>query len=239
MVKEPLSYAGMGVRSVDTRADLDQSLGAAVAVVEAFISGEEFSVELVCGPAGVSCVAWMAKGRTDGVGHPLDRLRYVPPEPVPAVLRSPCERLLGASGYRGIAEVDLVVRAGCPYVLECNPRTSAVTPAVYFTGRTVSPRLLVGQLLGLKLRAGSATAVAEYGLPEGTQPAHRLGPQAYCYEPPAGTEFDPRVYLWGDPVDLQRRLTQENTAWGAHFADRVDAAAELLEVDVVRPGGGR
>ena len=240
VVKDPHGYAGMGVRTVDDRTALVRMLDDDEAVVvEEFVDGEEFSVEAVCGPAGLSFVGWMAKGRTDALVHPLNRVRYTPAEPVPAVLRAPCEQLLAASGYRGIVEVELVVENGRAYVLECNPRTSGVTATIYFTGRTSSLRRLVAGLLGVAVPAGTPTAAAEYGLSDPPVEPEPYRAQVYCHHPPADTEFDSRAYLWGDSGDLEQCLTRASPVKGAQFAKRGGAAAEVLALDVIRAGTGR
>src|SRR5439155_11057024 len=152
-------------------------------VVETFLAGEEFSVEAVCGPTGPQFVGWVAKGRTDGDGHPLERVRYAPAEAVPVALRAPCERLLGATCYRGVVEIELVVVDGRAHVLECNPRTSGVTPMLHFTGRGSSSLRLLAGLCGVSLPEGPVTAAADYALADGE--ARPSGPRAHCARPPA------------------------------------------------------
>ncbi|MFI6332626.1 hypothetical protein ACIBBG_30520 [Micromonospora chersina] len=228
LVKDPGGYAGMGV----TRYTEPDALAAALdtdaeMVVEAFVDGEEFSVEAICGATGPRFVGWTVKGRTDDL-HPLLRVRYTPPEPVPAVLTGPCERLLAASGYRGVAEVELVVADGRPRVLEANPRTSGVTPNGYFAGRPSALRHLVADLVGRELPSGPATGVADYQLPDTGDEPVPAGDHAYVRVPPPDTEFETRAYLTGTPDQIESTLARVSPDRAAQFAQRVEVAAKLL-----------
>jgi hypothetical protein len=240
LVKDPTGYAGMGVRSVDDPDRLAAALETdAELVVEGFVDGEEYSVEAVCGASGPRFIGWTVKGRTDGL-HPLLRVRYTPPEPVPAVLSRPCQRLLAASGYRGIAEVELVVSGGQAYVLESNPRTSGVTPNGYFTGRPSALRQLVAGLLGHEPLSGpatGATGAADYALPEPEDEPAPAGKRVYVQYPPADSEFEARAYMWGTPDQIESALAQVSPQRAAQFAQRVDVAAGLLADEGTAPLG--
>ncbi|HYO60768.1 MAG TPA: ATP-grasp domain-containing protein [Actinomycetota bacterium] len=225
VVKDPAGHGGLGVTAVTDRAELLRALaGDETVVVEAFLEGEEFSVEAVCGPSGVQFVGWLAKGRTGDSEHPLTRVRYAPVETVPETLRAPCERLLRATGYHGIAEVEMVVAYGRAYMLECNPRTSGVTPVLHFSGRGSSSLRLVADLCGAPQPGGPVTAAADFPLTD--REAWPADPRAHCARPPA--LYETRVFMWGEPTDLQERLARQDPSRGASLADRVRAADALL-----------
>lgn len=236
VVKDPTGHSGSGVAVIAERAELlgvlavDDEL-----VVETFLAGEEFSVEVVCGPTGPQFVGWVAKGCSDGDGHPLDRVRYAPAEAVPEALRAPCERLLGAISYRGVVEIELVVVDGRAYVLECNPRTSGVTPMLHFTGRGSSSLRLLAGLCGVSLPEGPVTAAADYALADGE--ARPSDPRAHCARPPAAPET--RAYLWGEPTDLHERLSRLSPARATDLCARVGAAEALLVPEQVPWAVGR
>jgi biotin carboxylase len=226
MVKHATGYAGEDVSMIDDAAELVRHLEANDddVVVEEFHSGEEFSVEAVCGEAGVDIVGWVSKGRTDDGGHPLDRVRYAPTETVPSVLSTPCEQLLRASNYRGIVEIELVVAHQGAYVLECNPRTSGVTPLLHFTGRGSSQLRLLTSLCGVDLPQSEVTAAVDYPLEEGE--SRPTGDNAYLADPSGAPET--RVYQWGDPGDLHRRLADLNLRRATELAARMEAVESLV-----------
>jgi len=228
LVKDPTGYAGTGVTAYDDPDRLAAALGTdAERVVEVFIHGEEFSVEAVCGATGPVFLGWTVKGLTGDL-HPLLRIRYTPAEPVPALLTQPSARLLAASGYRGIVEVELVVADGRPYVLEVNPRTSGVTPNRYFTGRPSALRHLVADLLGFAPPEVSGTGAADYALPESGDEPIPGGERVYVQVPPPDSEFETRAYLWGTPEQITAALEAVNPDRAAQFAQRVDVASALL-----------
>lgn len=228
VVKDPTGYAGQGITVVDTQDALGAALGQLPSVVvEEFVDGQEFSVEAVCSPGSVDVFGWLAKGSTTSPVHPLLRLRYAPPGPVPVILRTAVERLLRASPYRGIVEVELVVRRGVPYVLECNPRTSGVTASMFFTGRASSMRRHVADLVGTTTTSGAATPVVDFQLFDVTREPCSDDVAVYVQRPPIHTEFEVRAYLAGDDTDIESALTAFDPALGAQFEERLVATAQL------------
>jgi hypothetical protein len=235
VVKDPHGYAGLAVWSVTDQARLAALLtGPGVRVVEEHLDGEEFSVELVCGPAGPTAVGWLAKGRTTSPVHPLERVRFAPPTEVPALLREPAERLLSAAGYRGIAEIDMVVAAGRAYLLECNPRTSGVTPTLHFAGRGSSMRRLVTEFAGNTLPRSTPVAAVDYQLGLDMAEPVPYGGQIYVQHPRPGTEFETRVFLRASVDELEDCLSRTDPVLGADFRNRV-AAAESAHQAAARP----
>jgi len=225
VVKHSRGYGGDDVSMIDEEAELVRHLEADDdVVVEEFLAGEEFSVEAVCGETGVDIVGWVSKGRTDDGGHPLDRVRFAPAETVPSVLSTPCERLMQASSYRGIVEMELVVADQRAYVLECNPRTSGVTPLLHFTGRGSSQLRLLSSLCGVDLPQGEGTAAVDYPLADG-EPRLR-GDRAHLAHPPDAPET--RAYLWGTPHDLHRRLADFDLGRATELAARMEAVDSLV-----------
>lgn len=233
VVKDPTGYAGDGKAVVDDDAGLERALATLeTAVVEAFVKGEEFSVEAVTRDGTVDVVGWLAKGDTTSPVHPLLRLRYSPPEPVPAVLREPVEALLLGSGYQGVAEVDLVVGDEGAVVLECNPRTSGVTASLFFTGRASSLRRDVAALSGVSATSGVMAPVVDFQLfdERPVHPSERV--EVYVQQPPPETEFEVRAYVVG-PVDgILATLADFDPSLTRQFTDRLDAVAALVARDV-------
>jgi len=225
VVKDPDGYAGLAVWTVGDTHRLAQLLaGPDVRVVEEHLDGEEFSVEFVCGPEGPAPVGWLAKGRTTEVSHPLKRVRYAPAGEVPPLLRGPATRLLSAAGYQGIAEIDMVVAGGRAHILECNPRTSGVTPTLAFAGHGSSMRRLVTALAGGTMPPVTPAAAVDYQLGLDMPAPVPYPGRRYVQHPRPGTPYETRAFLWADLDDLDECLHRTDAALGAGFRARVAAA---------------
>jgi hypothetical protein len=99
-------------------------------LLQPFLDGLEYSVNLVCGPGRCITFEPVCKGRTSPDGlHPCRRLRYCPCLFTDTSLR---KRLLKVSrcyargvGAMGLVEIELIVSNNRIFLLEINPRLSA------------------------------------------------------------------------------------------------------------------
>lgn len=184
----------------------------AVAIAEAFVRGQEVSLELVAGRDMVTVVGWAVKGETGSPAHPVERLRFSPSYLPPEHLAAAAIDLLHAARYLGIVEVEFVVdtASGQFWLLEANPRTAGVTPllaagtdgrsSVEFAMRAEAARLAGQTAPGLPERLAAAEFTsAPHLMPVGSRPHAR-----WVHSPME--DFRPHVYLRGDEDGLLREL---------------------------------
>jgi hypothetical protein len=217
MLKGRWGWAGNGNLVVERPEELAEAWARAgtnrgPAIAEAFIHGQEVSVELVAGRDATTVVGWAVKGRTGSSPHPLGRLRFAPSCPPPPHLAAAAAELAHAAGYLGIVEIDYVVdtASGSFWLLEANPRTGAVT-ALLAAGTDGSSSL------ELAMR-GEAARLAGRPAPE---PPARLPAAEFTTAPhlapgnsrpharrvhPAIEGFRPHIYLHGDEGTLLGEL---------------------------------
>jgi Carbamoyl-phosphate synthase L chain, ATP binding domain len=207
-----------------------------VAIAEAFVCGQEVSLELVAGRDTVTVVGWAVKGETGSPTHPVERLRFSPSCPPPEHLAAAAADLVHAAGYLGIVEVEYVVdtASGQFWLLEANPRTGGVTPllaagtdgrsSVEFAMRAEAARL-AGQPAPLPpaRRAAAEFTSAPHLTPAGSRPHARWVHSSI-------EDFRPHVYLRGDEDGLLRELALA----GAHDAPALTQALGTLMDDAAR-----
>jgi|ERR1043165_4168137 predicted ATP-grasp superfamily ATP-dependent carboligase len=128
--------AGIGqtVLSRNCRID-DASLNSCF--VEECVSGIEVSKNVVSRPDGqVLLYPPVIKGSTDqGGSHPLERVRFVAPGmfgAIDEIISDICVSIVRYLGYRGVMEVEFVIRHDKCYLLEINPRVSGTLRAAWF-----------------------------------------------------------------------------------------------------------
>lgn len=206
LVKDPEGWAGRGQSPAGTPQELAAALdthGGQPVVVEAFVTGEEVSVEVLTHRGQGLVLGWALKGGTEEEGHPLHRLRLAPAGPVPAVLAEQALRLCAEAGYEGIAEVEFVVDGdGRPRVLECNPRVSAISRMFAIGNGHSSTELAVRAALGplASLPGLARTETVDRAVPADLSPdvlaALATGP-GVAWLHPVTDGFRPRVLLGG------------------------------------------
>ncbi|MCQ4041849.1 ATP-grasp domain-containing protein [Streptantibioticus rubrisoli] len=236
VLKDPVGWAGRGQSVVRRPQELARALdamGDRPVVAEAFVSGEEVSVEVLCLGGGAGMVlGWALKGGTDEGGHPLHRLRLAPAGPVPAVLGTEAMRLCAAAGYQGMAEVEFVVGDdGEARVLECNPRVSAISRTFAAANGTSSTELAVRSAL-----------YGADGLPEPArlETAERVLPASLPPDVLAGLAAAPGV-AWVHPVTdaFQPRVLLGGVAGEGQVDRGVRQLARLTGIDLAEPLEGR
>ncbi|WBO69649.1 ATP-grasp domain-containing protein [Streptomyces camelliae] len=206
LVKDPEGWASRGQSQTATPHELDAALdayGEHPVVVEAFVAGEEISVEVLTHHGQHLVLGWAVKGGTEEGGHPLHRLRLAPAGPVPAALADRAVRLCAAAGHEGIAEVEFVVGAdGRACVLECNPRVSAISRVFAvgngFSSTELAVRAALGGLASLP-EVARAEAV-DRALPADLPPealASLVTAPGVAWVHPVTDGFQPRVLLGG------------------------------------------
>lgn len=211
VVKAPDGWAGENIVITDDPADVRHALRAPGRhLVEAFIDGQEFSVELVAAHGQVVFTGWVAGGSTTSTEHPIFRTRYSPAANVPTALREPCERLIRASGYQGIANVNLVVSGGETYILECNPRTSGMTNLLAFGNHPCALCLAVSLQTGHSYRPPRPVPAVEIAVRPDTDHT-RVNPSHAHYHH-LDKRFPPRVFLWGHDVHDALELVSPTAA---------------------------
>ncbi|MFB7666523.1 hypothetical protein ACFC1R_21645 [Kitasatospora sp. NPDC056138] len=253
VVKDPEGWAGRGQHTAVHPDELTAALDAAgdlAVVVEAFVRGEEVSVEVLLHNGQGVVLGWAVKGGTDEGGHPLHRLRLTPAGPVPAVLADHALRLCLAAGHEGIGELDFVVgEDGRARVLECNPRVSATSRAIAAANGHSSTELAVRAALGGLAalpdlaRLESADRVLPADLSPETFAALASAP-GIAWVHPVTDGFQPRALLGGlagegrvdeavrqiatlAGVDLAEPL-EERRATARRIAAALDAPQETL-----------
>jgi ATP-grasp in the biosynthetic pathway with Ter operon len=169
VVKDVDGWAGRGMAFHDSReaALADLAGRHAPAVVEAFVAGEEVSVEVVAVGSVRVLAGWVLKGPSDLGVHPLFRLRYVPDLPPPPALTSAALAAVDALGLDQLVELEFVGAKGDAWhLLEVNPRASGVTALLRAANGSGTPamamRLAAGEDPGLPSRRHCA---CEFSVP--------------------------------------------------------------------------
>ncbi|MET7685062.1 hypothetical protein [Streptomyces sp. NPDC005423] len=229
LVKDPEGWAGRGQSRPRTPDELSAALdthGRRPVVVEAFVPGEEISVEVLTRHGQGLALGWAVKGGTEEAGHPLHRLRLAPAGPVPAPLADRALRLCAAAGYEGIAELEFVVGAdGRARVLECNPRVSAIS-RIFAAGNGHSSTELA-------VRAALA-GVAALPEPARKETVDRALPAELRPELLASLAAAPGV-AWVHPVTdgFQPRVLMGGVAGGGRTDEAVRQVASLTGIDLM------
>lgn len=212
-----------------------------LAIAEAFVCGQEVSVELVAGHDTIMVIGWAVKGETGSLAHPVERLRFSPACPPPQHLSAAAADLVRATGYLGIVEVEYVVDAasGHFWLLEANPRSSGVTAllaagasgcsSVELAMRSEAAHLasLPPPVAPARLAAAEFTT-APHLTPDDSRPHAR-------WVHPAIEGFCPHVYLRGDEDTLLRELALAEGEQGG--VPRLTAALSTLIEDAARIKG--
>lgn len=231
LVKDPEAWAGRGQSRAGTPRELGDALdahGERPVVVEAFVPGEEISVEVLMHHGQGLMLGWAVKGGTEEGGHPLHRLRLAPAGPVPAALADRTLRLCAAAGHEGIAEVEFVVGAdGRARVLECNPRVSAISRTFAAANGHSSTELAVRAALG------DLPSLPE---PARAEAADRAVPADLPPEVFASLAAAPGI-AWVHPVTdgFQPRLLLGGVAGGGRMDEAVRQVAALTGIDLAEP----
>ncbi|HSR24086.1 MAG TPA: hypothetical protein VLW53_11080, partial [Candidatus Eisenbacteria bacterium] len=228
VVKEVDGWAGRGMVVHDSReaALADLAGRRAPAVVEAFVAGEEVSVEVV----GRVVAGWVLKGPSDLGVHPLFRLRYVPDLPLPPALTSAVLAAIDALGLDELVEAELVGTAGeAWHLLEVNPRASGVTALLRAANGTGAPavalRMAAGENPGLPARRRCACefSVPPDGWPALVRVAGGLESLVHLHATVTNA-FWPRCYLAADsPRRLREDVERLAAVGGEHLLTRLDA----------------
>ncbi|WP_079173555.1 ATP-grasp domain-containing protein [Streptomyces monashensis] len=223
VVKEQKGSAGKeGVKIVSNESELmDLLRKPSLKLVESFVEGQEFAVELVASKDEIFFTGWISSGSTRCSVNPVFRARYCAPLDVPRILREPCEKLIRASGYRGIAQIDMVVSQGDAYILECNPRTSGVTNLLGFAKRSCALCYSLSRKLGLPYKSTTPVAAVEVPVAPGFDLEYlaSLGGNIESCLQPADSLLGPRVFAWGE------------SRWDVARQVSVDLAKELQEIE--------
>jgi phosphoribosylaminoimidazole carboxylase (NCAIR synthetase) len=245
VLKGRRGWAGNGIRVVEHPEQLANAwastgAGGGLVIAEAFVRGQEVSVELIAGREATTVVGWAVKGETGSSAHPVERLRFSPSCQPPRRLATAAADLVRAAGYLGIAEVEYVVDAvsGRFWLLEVNPRTSGVT-ALLAAGADGCSSLelamrgetarLAGQpppAVAARLPAAEFTT-APHLAPDDSRPDTR-------WVHPSIEGFRPHVYLRGDEDTLLRELALTGTGSLHHGAPKLTRALSTLMDDAAR-----
>lgn len=210
------------------------------AIAEAFVRGQEVSLELIAGRDAIMVVGWAVKGETGSSAHPVERLRFSPSCPPPQHLAAAAADLVHATGYLGIVEVDYVVdtASGRFWLLEANPRTGAVT-ALLAAGADgcssveLAMRAEAAHLAGmpppvpLARVAAAEFTTAPHLAPDDSRPDAR-------WVHPSIEGFRPHIYLRGDEETLLLELALAGAGSHLDGAPTLTAALGTLIDDAAR-----
>lgn len=132
VVKLPDHSGGVGMRIIKSPAEFARRLPVKLPVlIEKFVSGPEFSVEVLNHNGQALPLSPVYKGMTDPEGiHPMERVKLAPaPLDAPDVahLRNLAKRIVVALDLQPTADIDFVWGPDGPQVLEINPRFGGVT----------------------------------------------------------------------------------------------------------------
>jgi ATP-grasp in the biosynthetic pathway with Ter operon len=240
VVKEVDGWAGRGMAIHDTReaALTDLAGRRAPVVVEAFLAGEEVSVEVVAGGSTPMIAGWVLKGSSDAGVHPLFRLRYVPDLAPPAALTSAALAAVDALGLDQLVELEFVgTGIDAWHMLEVNPRASGVTAVIRAANGLGTPamamRLAAGEDPGLP---GRRRCACEFTVPPDQWPALvalASGVDSLVHLHATVTNaFWPRCYLAAESpellrADVERLSAVRGEGLVTQLDARVDRAREL------------
>lgn len=240
VVKEVDGWAGRGMAIHRTReaALTDLAGRRAPVVVEAFVAGEEVSVEIVAGGAVRLIAGWVLKGPSDLGVHPLFRLRYVPDLPPPPALASAALAAVDALGLDQLVELEFVGKGGDAWhLLEVNPRASGVTAVIRAANGLGAPamamRLAAGESPG---PTGRRRCACEFTVPPDEWPAMvdlARGMDSLVHLHATVTNaFWPRCFLAADTpdrlrADVERLAAVCSDRLPTQLDARIDRAREL------------
>lgn len=209
-------------------------------LVEEFLEGTEYSVEVLVGGGRAVPHAVVNKGRTGPDSrHPMERARLAPWEgPEADAVRSVAVAAARVIGGEGVLEFDIVVSSSVPSVLEVNPRLGGIT----FMGLAVGGATTLGGLLEMALgtwepaeaKAPDAGVVAE--LPLTTELS--IGVMRRLKQHPAVRVVAPRrlqhssgnVTLAAASPELLGRALEELVSLGIEFVGDADLRLLLKEM---------
>ena len=132
VLKLPDQSGGLGLRVATGPSQINGRLAKDMPVlVEKFVAGAEFSVEVLNHNGRSLPLLPVYKGHTDYDGlHPMERVKLAPAplDPIDAArLRRLARRIVADLNLQPTADVDIVWGADGPRVLEINPRFGGVT----------------------------------------------------------------------------------------------------------------
>ena len=240
VVKEVDGWAGRGMAVHDSReaALADLAGRRTPALVEAFVTGEEVSVEVAAGGAARVVAGWVLKGPSDAAVHPLFRLRYVPDLPPPAALARAALAAVDALGLDQLVELEFVGSSdGAWHLLEVNPRASGITAVLRAANGRGTPavalRLAAGEDPGLP---GLRRCACEFSVSPDAWPAlvgRAAGADCLVHlHATVSNGFWPRCFLAADSPDRLRPTVERLSAvcdgrLPAQLDARIDRARAL------------
>ncbi|WP_164669961.1 ATP-grasp domain-containing protein [Virgibacillus doumboii] len=135
VIKKPNLTGGGGVSFIGNAIDLENYRetfnNETDLVVEKFITGYEFSIEVIGIDGEYKCLEPVYKGGTDIKTHPLDKVRMVPywESTVNNKMKEVSKRVAKSLNISGIIEVEMIwdYKTENLYLIEVNPRMGGVT----------------------------------------------------------------------------------------------------------------